>query len=170
MIYDVEVNGRTRRLQVERSASGFAVTIDGRRCEVDVTTIDGALSLILDDGRSFEVAIAEHPPASGSLAVHVNGRVVAAVVGTPRGSWARRGTDGGAAGAGPQRITAPMPGKVIKLLVGAGDRVAARQGVLVVEAMKMENELRAPRAGVVAEVLVSEGASVEAGAVLAIIE
>jgi biotin carboxyl carrier protein len=63
-----------------------------------------------------------------------------------------------------------MAGKVIKVLVKPGDTVAARQGVVVVEAMKMENELRSPRDGMVAEVKVAEGASVDAGAVLVVIE
>jgi len=63
-----------------------------------------------------------------------------------------------------------MPGKVVRVLVAAGDQVDVRQGVVVVEAMKMENELRAPRAGVVREVAVQEGASVEAGTTLVIIE
>ncbi len=71
---------------------------------------------------------------------------------------------------GPIASTAPMPGKVVKLLVSAGDQVTARQGVVVVEAMKMENELRAGRAGIVREVLVAEGASVEAGTPLLVIE
>ena len=62
-----------------------------------------------------------------------------------------------------------MPGKVVKLLVKAGDHVTARQGVIVVEAMKMENELRAGRDGIVREVLVAEGASVDAGTPLVVI-
>jgi biotin carboxyl carrier protein len=63
-----------------------------------------------------------------------------------------------------------MPGRVVKVLVRPGDAVAARQPVVVVEAMKMENELRAPRAGTVAEVRVNEGVSVEANAVLVVLE
>jgi biotin carboxyl carrier protein len=63
-----------------------------------------------------------------------------------------------------------MPGKVVRVLAAPGQAVAARQGVIVVEAMKMENELRAPRAGTVAEVLVREGAPVETGALLLTIE
>ncbi len=66
-------------------------------------------------------------------------------------------------------IVAPMPGRVVKVLVKAGDAVEARQGLVVVEAMKMENELRAPGAGTVTEVKVTEGASVEANAVLVVI-
>ena len=70
------------------------------------------------------------------------------------------------AGNGAQRIVAPMPGKVVKVLVAVGDAVEPRQGLVVVEAMKMENELTATRAGTVTEVAVNEGTSVEAGRLL----
>jgi biotin carboxyl carrier protein len=63
-----------------------------------------------------------------------------------------------------------MPGRVVKLLARPGQAVVARQGIVVIEAMKMENELRSPKAGTVREITVAEGASVEAGAVLAIVE
>ena len=63
-----------------------------------------------------------------------------------------------------------MPGRVVRVLVAPGDTVAARQGVVVVEAMKMENELRSPKAGTVKEVAVTPGTSVEAGRVLVVIE
>ena len=63
-----------------------------------------------------------------------------------------------------------MPGRVVKVLVKAGDRVTARQGLVVVEAMKMENELRAPGDAIVRDVRASEGASVEAGTVLVVLE
>jgi biotin carboxyl carrier protein len=173
VIFEVEINGRARRVDIHRAGGGYEVTIDGHRHAADVTVINGIWSLILSDGktrRSYEVAIVEQPPASGNLGVHVDGRLVSAAVGTARGSWARRGHDSGRSGVGPQAVIAPMPGKVVKLLVQVGDTVALRQGVVVVEAMKMENELKAARAGTVAEVRVSEGASVEAGAVLAVIE
>jgi len=75
----------------------------------------------------------------------------------------------GTPGDGPQRLLAPMPGKVVRVLVKPGDHVVGRQGVVVVEAMKMENELRAGRSGVVREVLVVEGASVDAGMPLVVI-
>ena len=73
------------------------------------------------------------------------------------------------AGNGAQRIVAPMPGKVVKVLVAVGDSVEPRQGVVVVEAMKMENELTVTRAGTVTDVAVSEGTSVEAGRLLIIV-
>ena len=86
-----------------------------------------------------------------------------------RRRWGRK-EEHGAAGSGPQRLIAPMPGKVVRVLVKAGDRVNARQPVVVVEAMKMENELRASREGTIAEVHAREGMSVDAGALLIVIQ
>ncbi len=180
MTYEVEIGGRIRRVDLEGAGAEYIVSVDGQRHVADVTVINGLWSLILDATasqsglrRSYEVAVAEQPPGSGRLTVHVDGRLVSARVAT-RGRWARHGHDATSGramtGAGPQPVIAPMPGKVVKVLVGPGDRVAAGQGVVVVEAMKMENELRAPKAGSVARIDVSEGASVEAGAVLALIE
>ena len=73
-----------------------------------------------------------------------------------------RGSDSSMAEDGPQVVASPMPGKVVKLLVGPGDEVEDGQPLIVIEAMKMENELRAPTAGVVAEVFVAEGEAVDA--------
>ena len=170
MTYEVEINGRTRTVGVDRSEAGYVVVVDGQQHAVDVTPINGAISLILDNGKSFEVSIAEQPAGSGNLTVHVNGRVVSAAVGNARKQWGQRGQDAGATAKGPHSVTAPMPGKVVKLLVKPGDQVTARQGVVVVEAMKMENELRSPKAGAVAEVKVGEGTLVEAGTVLVVID
>jgi biotin carboxyl carrier protein len=92
------------------------------------------------------------------------------VLGAPgQRRWSKPGELATAA-AGPQRVTAPMPGKVVKVLVSPGDEVEARQGLVVIEAMKMENELRAPRAGRVREVHVKEGAPVESGRLLVVLE
>jgi biotin carboxyl carrier protein len=176
LTYEVEINGRVRRVEIQRDGAGFLVTIDGQRQLADVSRSEGIWSVILEDTgdpgaatrRSYEIAIVEQP-GTGQVAVHVNGRVVTAAAGAFRGSWARRAHEAGA-GQGPQRIVAPMPGKVLKVLVERGSQVTARQGVVIVEAMKMENELRAPRAGTVSDVKVTEGSSVEAGAVLMIIE
>jgi biotin carboxyl carrier protein len=135
-------------------------------------------------------------PSSWSLLVHdVNGggnRSVEAIVEPQRGNSGfdvriegvtipvhlkggsgRRSRDRhahGATGAGPQRLTAPMAGKVVRVLVQPGAEVQAKQGLIVVEAMKMENELRAAQAGRVREVLVTEGQSVDAGTPLVEIE
>jgi biotin carboxyl carrier protein len=83
-----------------------------------------------------------------------------------RRRWGRKEQSGHI---GPQRIVAPMPGKIVRILVKPGEAVRARQPLLVMEAMKMENELRASCDGAVAELHAREGQSVDAGALLAIV-
>ena len=177
MQYEVEVGGRLVQVVVARTGDGFAITVDGRTHQVDAVRIDAqTLSMIVEDGSravpsagrsSQEVSIAADP-VSGQLAVHL-GTTPVAVALNGRRRWGRK-DDGSGAGKGPQRLAAPMPGKVVRLLVGVGDRVTAKQAVVVVEAMKMENELRASREGTVAEIHVREGMSVDAGALLLVIQ
>ena len=168
MQYEVEVGGRRLQVVVTRSGDGFAVSVDGRTRQVDAARIDAhTLSLVVDSVWSKEVSIASDP-GSGLLSVHVDGIPVSVTL-NGRRRQGRKG-EGSSAASGPQRLAAPMPGKVVRVLVKAGDAVAARQPVVVVEAMKMENELRASREGTVAEIHVREGMSVEAGALLLVIQ
>lgn len=178
--------GRMRAVDVSRHEDRFVVSLDGRRHEVDVKVINSVWSVLIGRAvglakaspydqssvgagfsrptRSYEVAFSQF--AEGTLTVHVDGVPVEVTINRMRRTGA---TVAHAAAEGPQRVTAPMPGKIVKLLVKPGDRVEPRQGVVVVEAMKMENELRARAAGTVSEVRVTEGASVEAGAILVIL-
>ena len=168
--YEVEVGSRIRQVTVARSGDGFAVTVDGRSYHVDAARIDTqTLSLVVDtvSRQSYEVTVTPNAAAS-FLTVNVNGVTVAVGLnGTRR--WGRK-DDGGASTSGPQRLAASMPGKIVRVLVKTGDAVRARQPLVVVEAMKMENEMRAGRDGTVAEVHAREGHSVEAGAVLLVIQ
>ena len=75
-----------------------------------------------------------------------------------------------AAEAGPQKITAPMPGKIVRIMVAEGDEVKAGQGIIVMEAMKMQNEMKSPKDGKVQKILTSEGSTVNPGDALAVIE
>ena len=168
MQYEIEVGGRARQVAVTRVGDGFAVTVDGRTWHVDAARIDGhTLSLILDRVSQHEVVVAPDP-ATGQLAVRV-GTLPIAVAVNARRRWSRT-DEGGAAGGAPHRLKAPMPGKAVRVLVGVGDAVRARQPLVVVEAMKMENELRAVRDGTVSEIHVREGESIDAGALLIVIQ
>ena len=116
-------------------------------------------------GASYEIAI--EPQGQNRHVVHVGGRAVSVTVVAP--GRRRSASDSTATTSGPVSIVAPMPGRVVKVLVAPGDTVTARQGLVVIEAMKMENELRAPRDGTVAEVRAREGAPVDANVVLVVI-
>ena len=173
MILQVEVNGRTRIVSVEPvapSSGRFRVTIDGRTREVDARSVDAwTLSLIVLDagGASHEVGLVDSG-VPGELIVQTREGPLRAVV---KGLEAQRGRSADSAGpSGEQRVVAPMPGKVVRVLVAQGAAVQARQGLVVVEAMKMENELTSPTAGRVKVIAVEEGMSVEAGRLLVVIE
>ena len=167
MQYEIEASGRVRHVTVTRIGGGFAISVDGRLHQVDAARIDAhTLSLIVDNMWQRDTVIT--PESSGRLVVLAGAVPVTVRLNGRRGGGRRQG--GGAAGSGPLRIVAPMPGKVVRVLVKAGDAIRARQPVVVVEAMKMENELRADRDGTVAEIHTREGMSVEAGALLVVIQ
>ena len=163
-----------RHVVVHRQGDGFHVSIDGRPFAVSAARIDPqVLSLVIETGgtpagmASFEVAVAPDV-ASGQLIVRVGATPVRVGL-NGRRRFGQRGEHADA-GSGPQHVAAPMPGKIVRVLVKKGEGVVARQPLVVVEAMKMENELRAGREGTIAEVYAQEGQSVEAGALLVVIQ
>lgn len=183
---EIVLDGRSRAVAVERAGADWLVSIDGRRLRVAVAAVDGRWSILLGpvdaDGPGGDTADAGVPGRRAwrshevtldggheARLVRVDGRPVPLRIVDPRTRAGRRG--GARAGdGGPAAVVAPMPGRIVKVLVAPGDVVAARQGVVIVEAMKMENELRAPRAGTVAAVNVTAGMSVDARAVLVVLE
>jgi len=171
--FEVEVNGRTRTVAVEpvpQMDGRFRIAIDGHEHTVDAREVDAStLSLILLDGGGacHEVELVESALA-GELLVRTRDGLLPVVV---NGGRRRRSAAlGGAGKPGEQRVVAPMPGKIVRVLVAPGDEVKARQGVVVMEAMKMECELPSPKAGHVKEIAVEVGMSVEAGRLLVVVE
>lgn len=166
MQYEIEVGGKLRQVHVHRANGRFVVGLDGREWTVDATRIDAHLLSLLVNGQSHEVTIAADA-ASGQLAVGVDGVPVGLTL-NGRRRWGRK-DDGATGGSGPQKMVAPMPGKIARVIAKRGDHVEPRQPLVVIEAMKMENELRATRAGVVTELHVEEGQSVDAGTLLLVV-
>ena len=115
---------------------------------------------------SHEVTLAGDA-VTGLMNVHIGPSVVPVALNGRRRSG--RKEEATHSGSGPQRLLAPMPGKVVRVLVKQGDPVRARQPIAVIEAMKMENELRSGRDGVIAELAVTGGQSVEAGTLIAVV-
>jgi len=155
---------KNRVVELERDAAGWRITLDGRPVAVNTVAITPNILSILLDGQSFEISVTPSP--DGKLKLHVAVAAPAEVI-DPR-AWSGR-RHGNVEAEGRQQIVAPMPGKVVRLLVKAGDRIEAGQGLLVVEAMKMQNEIRSPKSGTVERVLAREGQPVNAGEVLCIV-
>ena len=148
----------------------WQILVDGHSVEIDpqslasVKEVEPGVYSVLVEGRSFEVRAITEP---SGLKVEAEGRRLTVEVRDPR-SVGRQSRD--ALRSGRQSIAAPMPGKVVRLLVREGDAVDIGQGLVVVEAMKMQNEMKAARAGRVLEVRVRDGDTVGAGDTLVVLE
>jgi len=152
-------------VELEHDDSGWRVTLDGQPVAVDAVEIAPNTLSILLDGQSFEINVTPSP--DGKLKLQTGAQEFTAAVVDPR-AWSGR-RNGHVEAEGRQQIVAPMPGKIVRLLVKAGDQVEAGQGLLVVEAMKMQNEIRSPKSGTVERVLAKEGQPVNAGEVLCVV-
>jgi biotin carboxyl carrier protein len=171
MTFEIELDGSCRLISIEPAGTGrYRILVDGKAHDVLAERAgDFGLSMMIGEHRTSNRDVQVAPAGGrGELLVTIDGRTVpVSVNGRRRG---RGSPDAAGHAAGEQSIMAPMPGRVVRVLVGPGDEVTARQGVVVVEAMKMENELRSPKAGKVRDVTVKAGMSVEAGRVLVVIE
>ncbi len=164
MTYEIAIDGKNYRLELNQSDGRWTCRVDGRDIEVDaVLARPNVLSLRLGN-KAYEVKCER---VGNDQHLWVGSLRFAAEVRDPRSLRSRART---ADDHGPRKLTAPMPGKVVRILVTQGDEIEAGVGVLVVEAMKMQNEVKSPKKGTVQKILVSEGAAVNAGDVLAIVE
>jgi biotin carboxyl carrier protein len=164
MIYDVSIDGKNYRLELNRNDGRWSCRLDGREVEIDAVLVrPDVLSLRLGN-KAYEI---KSERVGGELSLWVGDVRYAAEVRDPR---SLRGRARQVDDSGPKRLIAPMPGKVVRVLVSVGAEVEAGAGVLVVEAMKMQNEIKSPKKGTIQKILVGEGAAVNAGDVLAIVE
>ncbi len=166
MKYEIVINGARRSVEFTPPAndsSRVKFAVDGRPVDACAVQLSRNAYSILLGGRSVEITVED---AASGLQVRANGREYQVEVIDPR-SW-RRGHGAGIELEGRQKLVAPMPGKIVRVLVAQGQQVGAGEGLLVIEAMKMQNEIRSPKSGVV-EKLAREGQTVNAGEVLAIV-
>ena len=168
MKLEILIDGRTCTLEMEDPGRGGAgeFLFDSKPLKADVREVEPGVYSILVEGRSYEVKI-EPGSTPDSYYAGVNGRRYAIQVRDPRRLSRSRGPF---SAPGRQKVTSPMPGKVVRVLVREGDQVEAGQGLVVVEAMKMQNEIRSPKPGRVVAVLVKEGTAVGGGEALAEVE
>jgi biotin carboxyl carrier protein len=158
------IDGADAELEIIGGAPHCRFRTAGEERLADVESPEPGVYSILMDGRVYDAHVEEQP--GGCLVVTLDGSRFEIQVRDPR-RWT--GNSAGRGGEGVESLTAPMPGKVVRVLVGAGDEVAAGQGIAVVEAMKMQNEIKAGRRGRVLALPAKEGAAVTAGDVLATI-
>ena len=165
MTYEVSIDGKSYRLELNQVEGRWQCALDGEQVEVDAVLARPNVMSIIIGGIAYEV---KRERTATDMHLWVKSARFAADVRDPRSLRSRRGK--GAGVEGPQKLLAPMPGKIVRVLAPQGHEVEAGQGVLVIEAMKMQNELKSPKKGIVKQVMSAEGASVTAGEVLAIVE
>jgi biotin carboxyl carrier protein len=166
--YEVtEKKGETVRIGLRELGEGtYEITLDGETVQVDAVQSGRTIYSVIEDGQQFEAMLDETGPHA--FDVLVAGRLFHLEAFDERTKLLT--STAHAAASGPQAVEAEMPGKVVKLNLTAGAAVREGQGVVIVEAMKMENEIVSPIDGVLKEVAVSEGQTVEAGALLFVVE
>jgi biotin carboxyl carrier protein len=160
-------DGAPRSIELARSngePSRVIATIDGRRVEADALKISPGVYSILFEGRSLEVRV---ETLADGLLLHTGAGEYRVDIVDPR-SW-QRSRSGKIDLAGRQQVSAPMAGKIVRVLIAQGQHVESGQGLLVIEAMKMQNEIRSPKTGTVERLAAREGETVNAGKVLAVI-
>jgi len=164
MKLDLQLGGKIHQVEIHKLERVLRATIDGRALEADAVEVSPGIYSIRISGKSFECRVERWADA---LRISAGGREYTVAVRDPR-KW-ERNRGAAASTEGRQSVVAPMPGKIVRLLVKKGETVKAGQGIAVVEAMKMQNEVRSPKAGVIERLQVEEGRAVNAGDTIAVV-
>jgi biotin carboxyl carrier protein len=166
MTYDVVVDNKTHQVELTRGEKTWLCKVDGQEIEVDAELTTRDVLSVLVGSKAYEIK--RERSLQGELHMVIGSARYAVDVQDPRSLKARRTVAG--TEAGPLKIKAPMPGKIVRIMVAEKDEVKAGQGVIVMEAMKMQNEMKSPKDGRVQKILTAEGSAVNPGDTLAIIE
>jgi len=164
MKYEAEVDGIHKLIEIEQKNGLVQASVDDRNYELTVLQPEAGVYLLFLGASVYEARVCALQENSYHVEVGSRGfsaRFIDRKHRRSGGDWAE---------AGQQFLCAPMPGKVVRLLVSRGGHVEAGQGVLIVEAMKMQNEVKSPKSGQLLEIRVSEGDTVTANQVLAVVE
>jgi biotin carboxyl carrier protein len=165
MNYEVGINEKTYRLELHHADGQWRCRLNGTAMDIDAVLVRPTVLSILLDGKAYEI---KRELRDNDLHLWVGGSRYAVEIRDLRSLRHRR--DGATTSKGPQKLTAAMPGKVVRILLQEREQVEAGQGILVVEAMKMQNEIKSSKSGVIQKIMVAEGGAVNAGDVVAIVE
>ncbi|MFY9553676.1 MAG: biotin/lipoyl-containing protein [Blastocatellia bacterium] len=164
MRYEVEIENRNLTVELEQIDGRIQARVGARSYDLQLVRPEPGVYELLDGDKVYEARV-------WSLDQNFSRVDIAGHLFTTRTidrKHRRLATEHGAEGR--QNLLAPMPGKVVRVLVAAGDKISKGQGVVVVEAMKMQNEIKSPKSGRVVEIRVTGGAIVNANQILAVVE
>lgn len=161
MTYTFKIQDQIYKITLEKEEGQLQAEIEGNTVPVDFVKLENNLYSLLVDGKSMTVGVVRK---GRKIQVFIDGDLYELEAVSER---EQRKTSHIISGV--QEIKSPMPSRVVKILKGEGDEVAADEGVIVVEAMKMESELKSPIAGKIKNIMVKEGDAVESGTVLLVV-
>ena len=164
MKYEVEIRGQMVNVELEQRDGRVEARVGTRHYDLEVISPEAGVYTFLAGDRIYEARVWAREPNSLSVTIGGQSFPTRVIDRKHRRSTVEHGIEGR------QNLVAPMPGKVVRVLLAAGDEVTPGQGVVVVEAMKMQNEIKSPKAGRVLEIRVTEGANVDANQILAVVE
>ena len=165
MIYEIAVNGKSHKLNLQQREGTWICMVDDREIAVDAVAVGPDVLSLIVAGKSFEI---QRERQVGEMWIWLGGMRHNVEASDPKSLRGRKG--GAGTEKGPIKITAPMPGKIVRILVSDASEVDMGQGVIVVEAMKMQNEIKSPKKGTIRKLSAVVGAAVNAGDVLAIVD
>ena len=163
-----QIDGADHSLEFRRENDRVLAAIDGRQFDLQVHDVEPGVYLLQHEAQVYECRVQPVDPALGISEVHVGQQQFQVTLTDPR--RLSHAAASGTLAAGRAAVVAPMPGRVVRVLIEVGSKVEAGAGLIVVEAMKMQNELKSPKAGVVTAINAENGAAVNAGDVLVVIE
>jgi biotin carboxyl carrier protein len=168
MAYIATHQGRTTRVKVTEPRPGiFSVDLGGKVYEVDFLEPQKNIFSLIIAGRSFEVDV-DAPATSDVFEILIKGdHYEVEMVEEKKKKLAMKLSKGAS---GRQDVRSPMAGNVREVLVRPGDRVAAGQVLLILEAMKMQNEIKSAIEGVVSSVTARAGVAVASGDPLCVVD
>lgn len=161
----IEIGGQTHEAEFTRDGATAQLALGDQIHQAAISQPEAGFYTVLLNDRVFRCALDVLP--NGQTEIIVNGRRFPVIV---RDKRSRQANASSAAAGGKSVLSAPMPGKIVRVMCAIGDEVEANQGLLVVEAMKMQNEVQAPKAGKIIELKVAEGQTVNAGETMVVVE
>ena len=161
---EIRIGNRTADIElVSKEGNKVALTIDGRRYDVDIVMTENGVCSILHNGKSYN---AELIRADKSKKYKVNTHFSSFdidIIDSQAKYLRTRKKDEESQN---DKISSPMPGKVVKIMVSVGDEVKAGDTVVVIEAMKMKSNYKVNSNCRIKEILIKEGDTINGDQVL----
>jgi len=152
---------------LEQNGNRYSFSVDGRQYDLDILMVENGAYSIIHEGKSYNI---ETIPGENPKKYTVNTIFTCYEVElVDAASLYARSRQGDEDTSGDSQITAPMPGKIVKVMVKPGQEVEQGETLVIVSAMKMESEYKAGKNGIVQEVLVKDEDTVDGGQIMIIL-